>query len=361
MTAAPIECPISTGGDGRPEATRETSAAKSSRPVTNIVSRPPRRAVAAQRQRVRRVPFRREPRQEIRRPAPRIAVAAVNEQQRRLAAVAVARTRRQARADFEIATRRGACVGCVAAASVRRDGSRRARLSRHDAPTTFCQSPRAIARLRRRLPPLPAARDVPRRVREANPGYFCRPVPPFGASDARLVIVGLAPGHARRQRDGPAVHRRLRRHPAVRDAARLRLRVASRTASRRDDGLELIDCRITNAVKCLPPDNKPAPAEIRNCNAYLAPDLASVPAGGAILALGRIAHDATLRALGMKRSSLTFAHGARHDASARSRAFRQLSLQPLQHQHGTADRADVPRGLRRHRRASGREGARRAA
>ena len=86
----------------------------------------------------------------------------------------------------------------------------------------------------------------------------------------------------------------------------------NRTRPRRDDGLELIDCRITNAVKCLPPDNKPAPAEIRNCNAYLAPDLARVPAGGAILALGRIAHDATLLALGLKRSSLTFAHGARH-------------------------------------------------
>ena len=65
-------------------------------------------------------------------------------------------------------------------------------------------------------------------------------------------------------------------------------------------------------MKCLPPDNKPAPAEIRNCNGYLAPDLAHVPAGGAILALGRIAHDATLSALGMKRSALPFAHGARH-------------------------------------------------
>jgi uracil-DNA glycosylase family 4 len=80
-----------------------------------------------------------------------------------------------------------------------------------------------------------------------------------------------------------------------------------------DDGLELVDCRITNAVKCLPPDNKPAPPEIRNCNAYLAPDLARVPDGGAILALGRIAHEATLLALAMKRSANVFAHGARHE------------------------------------------------
>ena len=66
----------------------------------------------------------------------------------------------------------------------------------------------------------------------------------------------------------------------------------------RDDGLTLIDCRITNAVKCLPPENKPLPAEVRTCNTYLEADLATVPAGGAILALGRIAHDAALRALG---------------------------------------------------------------
>ena len=76
--------------------------------------------------------------------------------------------------------------------------------------------------------------------------------------------------------------------------------------------MKLIDCRITNAVKCLPPDNKPAPAEMRACNDYLAADLAALPAGGAILALGRIAQGATLLALGVKPSTLVFAHGARH-------------------------------------------------
>jgi uracil-DNA glycosylase family 4 len=71
-------------------------------------------------------------------------------------------------------------------------------------------------------------------------------------------------------------------------------------------------CRITNAVKCLPPDNKPTPAEARECNAYLRADLDALPAGGAILALGRIAHDATLRALACPSTAFPFRHGARH-------------------------------------------------
>ncbi len=82
-----------------------------------------------------------------------------------------------------------------------------------------------------------------------------------------------------------------------------------------DDGLELIDCRITNAVKCLPPDNKPLPAEIRECNMYLAADLHDTPDGGALLALGRIGHDAALRALGLRAADHPFAHGARHALS----------------------------------------------
>ena len=101
--------------------------------------------------------------------------------------------------------------------------------------------------------------------------------------------------------------------------------------------MTLADCRITNAVKCLPPDNKPTPAEAKTCNDYLAADLAVVPAGGAILALGRIAHDATLRALGLSAAKHPFAHGARHALPRQCRAVRQLSLQPLQHEHAPAD------------------------
>ena len=150
------------------------------------------------------------------------------------------------------------------------------------------------------------------KVRAGNPGYFCRPVPPFGARDAALVIVGLAPGMHGANASG---------RPFTGDHAGIILYrtlhaygFATRpVATGRDDGLELVDCRITNAVKCLPPDNKPLPAEIHGCNGFLAADLAAVPAGGAILALGRIAHDATLSALAIRRSAVPFAHGARYD------------------------------------------------
>ena len=170
----------------------------------------------------------------------------------------------------------------------------------------------------------------------ANPGYFCRPVPPFGARDAALVIVGLAPGRHGANASG---------RPFTGDHAGILLYAtlhaygfaSQPVGAARDDGLALIDCRITNAVKCLPPDNKPAPAEIRACNGYLAADLAALPAGGAILALGRIAHDATLRALGRKPSAHAFAPRRTPPARARRRALRQLPLQPLQHEHGAAD------------------------
>jgi uracil-DNA glycosylase family 4 len=84
------------------------------------------------------------------------------------------------------------------------------------------------------------------------------------------------------------------------------------TAVARDDGLRLTDCRINNAVKCLPPQNKPTPDEARRCNAWLAADIATLPPGSAILALGLIAHDAVLRALDIKRGAFKFAHQARH-------------------------------------------------
>ena len=80
----------------------------------------------------------------------------------------------------------------------------------------------------------------------------------------------------------------------------------------RDDGLELAGCRISNAVKCLPPDNRPLPAEIAACRPYLAADLASLPDGAAIVALGRVAHETVLRALGIPLRAHAFAHGARH-------------------------------------------------
>ena len=148
-------------------------------------------------------------------------------------------------------------------------------------------------------------------VRAAHPTYWCRPVPPFGDLASRFVIVGLAPGLHGANASG---------RPFTGDHAGLILYetlhaygFANRAvATARGDGLRLAGCRITNAVKCLPPANRPLPAEVRECNAYLAADLASVPAGGAILALGRIAHDAALRGLGCRPATFPFAHGALH-------------------------------------------------
>ena len=148
-------------------------------------------------------------------------------------------------------------------------------------------------------------------VRADHPDYFCRPVPPFGDPAARLLIVGLAPGMHGANASG---------RPFTGDHAGILLYAtlhafgfASRADARsRDDGLVLTGCRITNAVKCLPPQNKPVPAEIRQCNDYLAADLAALPEGGAVLALGRIAHEAVLRALGGRPAEAPFTHGGRH-------------------------------------------------
>jgi uracil-DNA glycosylase family 4 len=164
----------------------------------------------------------------------------------------------------------------------------------------------------------PSCRDCPRlaafldEVAVANPGYFCKPVPSFGDSQARLLIVGLAPGMHGANATG---------RPFTGDFAgvllyetlhELGLGSAAESISA-DDGLTLSGCRITNAVRCLPPQNKPTTDEVKRCNTYLAHELASVPQGGVVLALGKIAHDAVLRACGMKISALKFGHGAEHE------------------------------------------------
>ena len=163
----------------------------------------------------------------------------------------------------------------------------------------------------RRCPRLAAFLDA---VRATHPGYWCRPVPPFGDDNARLLVVGLAPGLHGANASG---------RPFTGDHAGILLYrtlhaygFASRPdGARPDDGLALIDCRINNAVKCLPPGNKPQPAEIAGCNAFLAADLATLPRRAAVLALGRIAHDAVLRALGRRLAEFPFAHAARHPLS----------------------------------------------
>lgn len=148
-------------------------------------------------------------------------------------------------------------------------------------------------------------------VRNDHPEYYARPVPPFGAEDPHLLIVGLAPGMHGANRTG---------RPFTGDFAGILLYrtlhkygFASAPGSIGvDDGLELIDCRITNAVKCLPPQNKPEPAEIRQCNGYLGEEIDGLGEGAAIMALGTIAHQAVLRAQGLKLKEFSFGHGAVH-------------------------------------------------
>lgn len=148
------------------------------------------------------------------------------------------------------------------------------------------------------------------KLRAERPGYYAAPVPPFGAAAAALLIVGLAPGMHGANRTG---------RPFTGDHAGIllydtlhQLGLASGPVSvSADDGLRLHDCRITNAVKCLPPGNKPTPAEVRTCRRWLAAEISgSKPR--VILALGRIAHDAVLDALELRRAAHPFAHGAEH-------------------------------------------------
>ena len=148
-------------------------------------------------------------------------------------------------------------------------------------------------------------------VRREHPDYHARPVAPFGDARARLLIVGLAPGMHGANRTG---------RPFTGDHAGIllyqtlyRFGFADAAASvAADDRLKLTGCRITNAVKCLPPRNKPELGEIRRCNGYLKTELEVLGKGAAVLALGTIAHQAVLLALGVKKTALPFRHGARH-------------------------------------------------
>lgn len=150
------------------------------------------------------------------------------------------------------------------------------------------------------------------KTKRAHEDYFCKPVPPFGDPKPKLLIVGLAPGMHGANRTG---------RPFTGDYAGILLYESLHAAglssapvsTDRFDGLRLFGARISNAVKCLPPDNKPLPAEIKTCNQYLAAELAQLQSVKAILALGTVAHEAVLVALGLKKSSAKFGHGNEHE------------------------------------------------
>ena len=160
-------------------------------------------------------------------------------------------------------------------------------------------------------------RDCPRladfldQLQQQYPAYHNRPVAPFGAADARLLIVGLAPGMHGANASG---------RPFTGDHAGILLYrtlheygfASAAESLSADDGLELIDCRITNAVKCLPPQNKPVGSEVRSCNKYLRRELAGLDKGSIVVALGGIAHKAVISALELKQVAHPFAHAAEH-------------------------------------------------
>ena len=145
-----------------------------------------------------------------------------------------------------------------------------------------------------------------------EPDWFNGAVPSFGPSDARFLIIGLAPGRGGANKTG---------RPFTGDYAGDLLYATlgefgfsrGQYAARPDDGLELVDCMITNAVRCVPPANKPTTSEIKQCRTFLTNRVQQLPELRVMLALGRIAHEQTLSALGEKRSAHVFGHGARHE------------------------------------------------
>jgi uracil-DNA glycosylase family 4 len=147
--------------------------------------------------------------------------------------------------------------------------------------------------------------------RKQEPDWFNAPVSSFGPADARLLIVGLAPGLRGANRTG---------RPFTGDYAGDLLYATLKTfgfargdyAARPDDGLELVDARITNAVRCVPPENKPTGVEIKTCRPFLATTIAGMPRLQAIIALGRVAHDSAVAALGARQKDAPFGHGAAH-------------------------------------------------
>ncbi len=149
--------------------------------------------------------------------------------------------------------------------------------------------------------------------RAKEPDWHNAPVPSFGALTARLLVVGLAPGVRGANRTG---------RPFTGDYAGLLLYTTllkfglakGQYAQSADDGLELTDTRITNAVRCVPPENLPTPLENKTCNPFLRDEIAAMPRLVAILALGTVAHQMSLRALDLKLSAHKFTHGALHEA-----------------------------------------------
>src|SRR5438445_2678366 len=167
----------------------------------------------------------------------------------------------------------------------------------------------------RNCPLCPRLAEFRAQARAKEPDWHNAPVASFGDPDAQLLIVGLAPGLQGANRTG---------RPFTGDyagdllyATLLEYGLAKGVyQARPDDGLRLVDCRISNAVRCVPPQNKPLPVEISTCRQFLSATIAAMPKLRAIVLLGRIAHESTLKAVGLRSAAAPFAHGAVHMAGA---------------------------------------------
>jgi uracil-DNA glycosylase family 4 len=172
--------------------------------------------------------------------------------------------------------------------------------------------PAASTKPGRDCPLCPRLKDFREEWRRREPGWFNAPVPSFGPVTARLLIVGLAPGLQGANRTS---------RPFTGDYAGVLLydTLARYGFSRGtyqaapDDGLELVDARITNAVRCVPPENKPTGPEIATCRNFLTATIAEMPNLAAIVTLGKISHESTVTALNHRRATAPFTHGAAHD------------------------------------------------
>ena len=145
--------------------------------------------------------------------------------------------------------------------------------------------------------------------RAGHPDWFNAPVPSFGSLDARLLIVGLAPGVRGANRTGRPFTGDYAGELLYRTLLRFGL-AAGQYKAAIDDGLVLTGCRVTNAVRCVPPANLPTPAEIGTCNSFLAAEIAAMPRLAGVLALGGTAHNSVLRVHGMRPARMPFRHGA---------------------------------------------------
>jgi uracil-DNA glycosylase family 4 len=168
-----------------------------------------------------------------------------------------------------------------------------------------------------RCPRLAAFRSA---NRSEHLDWFNAPVPTFGARDAWLLIVGLAPGLRGANRTGRPFTGDYAGHLLYETLLACGL-AAGIYAERADDGLRLVGCAVANAVRCVPPKNKPAPSEIAHCRPFLEATVAALPNLKAIIALGRVAHDSVVRAFGQRLAALPFAHGREHALAPSIRLF----------------------------------------